>query len=110
MEALVPVVLQVMPVSSGLLPQNKKRNPHLTGMVRNSTVTKLGRKASKRRTKHTCSHCSNELGSKMSIGREATYVGMFILEVSSRDTFFRTQEIGVLRKTAYRVLQHLFLL
>ena len=89
------MALRAMQVSSRFLPQNKKRNLHLTGTV----VTKLRMKSHRKKNKtHTCSHRGNELGSKMSIWRESTYVGMLILEVSCRDTFFRTQEIGVLRK------------
>lgn len=45
---------------------------------------------------YTCGHCSNKLGSKMTIGREPANVGVLVLKVSCSDAFFWTQEIGVL--------------
>lgn len=69
------------------------------GTLRKSLVAKFRMKLYQKRTRaHTCSHRSDELGAEMSVWRESTYVRVLILEVSCSDTFFRTQEIGVLGK------------
>lgn len=45
----------------------------------------------------TCSHNCDKLGSKVPIWREATDVGLLVLEVASCDALLCTQEIRVLR-------------